>query len=297
MSPVRKPARAARGRFEVVRVDSWDEFVRTIRSPRFSNWAFRGHADESWPLLSRLSRHFRAFGIHPRAWSAQEARILRIFRRKAHHFLSHVPEQHDHFQWLALMQHHGAPTRLLDLTWSPYVAAFFALERATTDAAVWAFNAPQISFARSISIAGGGTIRPSRLRIWDLDTFDRLFLRGSRPFVLIAEPYLMNSRLIAQSGTFAIPGTLAMPIEEILGSYQNSSDLLVKLILPHRKVREQAMQELYQMGITNATLFPDLDGLARSLAYELEYHWAYDPKTMKPRPGFRTLELQRDLLE
>ena len=38
------------------------------------------------------------------------------------------------------MQHHGAPTRLIDFTWSPYVAAFFALERATGDAAVWAVN-------------------------------------------------------------------------------------------------------------------------------------------------------------
>jgi hypothetical protein len=45
------------------------------------------------------------------------------------------------------------------------------------------------------------------------------------------------------------------------------------------------MQELYGMNITQATLFPDLDGLARSLAYELEFHWAYDPRTMKSRHG------------
>ena len=55
-------------------------------------------------------------------------------------FLGHVPEWEDDFQWLALMQHHGAPTRLLDFTWSPYVAAFLALERAVDDAAVWAIH-------------------------------------------------------------------------------------------------------------------------------------------------------------
>ena len=40
------------------------------------------------------------------------------------------------------------------------------------------------------------------------------------------------------------------------------------------------MRELYNMNISNATLFPGLDGLARSLAYELEFHWAFDPITM-----------------
>ena len=51
----------------------------------------------------------------------QEERIARIFQRKAHLFLTHIPERSDTFQWLALMQHHGAPTRSLDFTWSPYV--------------------------------------------------------------------------------------------------------------------------------------------------------------------------------
>jgi hypothetical protein len=65
---------------------------------------------------------------------------LRIFQKKAHLFLTHIPERSDTFQWLALMQHHGAPTRLLDFTWSRHVAAFFALERTTKRAAVWAVN-------------------------------------------------------------------------------------------------------------------------------------------------------------
>jgi hypothetical protein len=51
-------------------------------------------------------------------------------------------------------------------------------------------------------------------------------------------------------------------------------------------LRKEAMADLYNMNITHATLFPDLDGLARSLAYELEYHWAFDPITMERRRGF-----------
>jgi hypothetical protein len=51
------------------------------------------------------------------------------------------------------------------------------------------------------------------------------------------------------------------------------------------------MYAFYNMNVTNATLFPGLDGMARSLAYELEFHWAYDPKTMAI-PGILTGEDQ-----
>ena len=85
---------------------------------------------------------------------------------------------------------------------------------------------------------------------------------------------MMNQRLIAQSGTFLVPGTLHMPVEEILGHhYSRPRNLLMKLVLPVDSVREQAMRTLYRMNITNASLFPDLDGLARSIAYELELEW------------------------
>src|SRR5262249_6965591 len=59
-----------------------------------------------------------------------------------------------------------------------------------------------------------------------------------------------------------------------------------KIELDVPALRETAIRELYGMNITHATLFPDVDGLARSMAYELEYHWAFDPRTMQPRPGF-----------
>jgi hypothetical protein len=51
-------------------------------------------------------------------------------------------------------------------------------------------------------------------------------------------------------------------------------------------VREDAMRDLYNININNATLFPGLDGMVRSLAYELEFHWAFYPKTMKVFQGF-----------
>jgi hypothetical protein len=227
----------------------------------------------------------KGFAVHPDAWASQEERIGRIFRRKAHLFLEHVPAEEDAFQWLALMQHHGAPTRLLDFTWSPYVAAFFALERATSDAAVWAVFIPAV-WKGTRDFPHEKSVRVEALGLRNPGAYERFYLRNNVPFVSSGEPVVMNRRLIAQSGTFVVPGVLDRPVEEILAEYPQSERTVAKFVLRTERLRSEAMLALYTMNITNATLFPDLDGLARSMAYELEFHWAYNPRTMAINPGY-----------
>ena len=125
----------------------------------------------------------------------QEERILRIFRRKAHLLLTHIPDENDLLEWLALMQHHGAPTRLIDFTWSPYVAAFFALERAVCDSAIWA-------------------IFPSALPKTMGEMYKEFLMKPQRT-IAVGEPMRMNQRLVAQAGTFVMPGTLDETIESL----------------------------------------------------------------------------------
>jgi hypothetical protein len=264
------PARKRRS-FRVFRLESWEAFLKVITSAPYTHWAFRGERDERWPLYSSISRYLQNFGVAKDAWADQEARILRIFKRKAHQFLHKPPESDDDFQWLALMQHHGAPTRLIDFTWSPYVAAFFALERTLHDGVVWALNPGRIESSRAP--------KPTRKDPRVKGNFPRYFLKGNHRMIWMGEPHTMNSRLIAQSGTFAVPGVLDLPLEEIL-SRSNRENILAKFVLAN-SVREVGMRELYRMNITYGTLFPDLDGLAKSLGYELEFHWAYNPRTME----------------
>jgi hypothetical protein len=254
--------------YNVIRLQSWEEYLSIISDSPYQNWAFRGQRDASAPLYSALSRYLMAFQIDKRAWREQEERILRVFKRKAIHFLAHVPDRDDDFEWLALMQDHGAPTRLLDFSWSPYVAAFFALHNTTQEGVIWACNPVEIEREKQ-----GNLNEPGRFR--------KYLLANKNSFAWLGEPHAMNRRLIAQSGTFLVPGVLHKSIEEILMNYPNPKETLIKFILPADKIREKGMRELYRMNITQATLFPDLDGLARSLAYELEFHWAYDPRTMK----------------
>jgi hypothetical protein len=257
--------------YPVFRLTSWEAFLQLVIRAPYSNWAFRGERDERWPLYSSLSRYLMNFGVDKAAWPEQEARILRVFKRKAHQFLAQPPEPDDDFQWLALMQHHGAPTRLIDFTWSPYVAAFFALERTLNDGVVWAMNPAGVDSSRAE--------KPQRMDPRVKGNLNRYYRKGTHRFIWMGEPHTMNRRLIAQSGTFAVPGVLDVPVEEIL-SDRDQENILAKIVLTNA-VREVGMRELYRMNITYATLFPDLEGLARSLGYELEFHWAYNPRTLE----------------
>jgi hypothetical protein len=264
-----------------VRIRRWRELVELVESSkRFENWAFRGQADGAWPLYTNLYRHVLLTRVHQHAWPEQEARTLRIFKRKAHLYLEKTPPPEDDFQWLALMQDHGAPTRLLDFTWSPYVAAFFALERASAEAAIWAVNPVRLR-----------ELHRERPRLGDLDrvspqrpgNFARYFLRARRKFIWQGEPFIMNRRLVAQSGTFLVPSLLSSSLEELLLSYPQHQQLAAKIVLDTASVRSDAMRSLYTMNIGQATLFPDLDGLARSMRFEFEHSWLFDPRRPRGR--------------
>lgn len=265
-----------------IEIRSWHQLLETVTDTRFRSWAFRGQADALWPIRSTLSRYLVDFKVHKDSWSKQEARLLRIFKRKSHVFLPRLPDPEDSFEWLAIMQHHGAPTRLVDFTWSPYVACFFALERAQKNCAIWAVNPPGLSDKRgSRTTRVSQTILPSEIGPWVKGSYEKNMLANENNLVFIGEPDMMNQRLIAQSGTFILPGRLDQPVNELI-----NEESIVKMTLITEELRKNAMSELYKMNITNATLFPGLDGLSKSLSYELESHWAYDPITMEPYKGY-----------
>lgn len=253
----------------IVQVTDWSEFIeRTDAQP---GWAFRGEVSAHWPLVSSLTRRLQSFCPDPLLWPLRESRALRVFRRKAHIYVQDANVLANTLRCLALMQHHGAPTRLLDFTKSPYVAAFFALEEATEDAAVYALNTPVLWSARPQFNHG---LTRDLIDPRDPGNFEKYFLNNELPILWFGEPTEMDRRLVAQSGLFVIPGVLDRPIDAILQEYEAATDapLIVKYVLP-RSLRTKAMDALYRMNVTQGSLFPDLEGLARSTAYELEVVW------------------------
>lgn len=257
---------------------SWAEFVEVAEA--LEGWAFRGQRDAGWDLVSSLSRHLRDFVPDPAEWREREERAIRVFRRKAHNYVPDSGLLDDDLRCLALMQHHGAPTRLLDFTKSPYVAAFYALENATSDSAVYALNTPMLW---SACPDGSADFSRDCIDPRTRGNFEKYFAANKYDVVWTGEPNQMDRRLLAQSGTFVVPGVIDKPVEAILPAYPSSQPLLKKLILPSRKIRTDGMRSLYRTNITNATLFPDLDGLAKSIAFELEIVWKGLPADPRDR--------------
>lgn len=248
-------------------MSTWAEFVAL--SEELEGWAFRGQQDARWPLLSSLSRYLGAFVPDKSTWQMREERAIRIFRRKAHNYFANAAALSDDLRCLALMQHHGAPTRLLDFTKSPFVAAFFALERASSDAVVYALNTPVLWRA---SPRKAPDLTRDKIDPRKKGNFQTYFLQNSFQILWTGEPEEMDERLVAQSGTVVVPGVLDRPLNAVLSEYPDEHALIKKIVL-RCHLREEAMKALYRMNITNATLFPGLDGLARSISMELEVVW------------------------
>lgn len=239
----------------VIEISKWPQFVEKVSELPYRKWAFRGQGDANWRLSSSLYRYLSEYLPDTGDWERREHHILRAFMRRAHLLLERVPEERQIFEWWGLMQHHGAPTRLIDFTWSPYVAAFFALEKATETAAVWALNPDAME------------------NITSAEELPVETAHGKGTTLYYGEPFILSRRLVAQQGTFVVARALDRPVDEIVLNHKHPESVLVKFLLPVAQIRAEGMKALYRMNITQATLFPGLDGLARSMAYELEFRW------------------------
>ena len=162
-----------------------------------------------------------------RALATSRGACVRVFRRKARIYLTDSAVLEDDLRCLALMQHHGAPTRLLDFTKSPYVAAFFALEDAMTDAAVYALNTPALW---SAAPRFEPTLTRDRIDPRVRGNYERYFIGNQWPVVWFGEPLQMDRRLVAQSGLFVVPGVLDQPLDRILDGYGGEQHLLAPCI-------------------------------------------------------------------
>jgi FRG domain len=272
-------ARAIRDRamaIDEVRVHSLGEFVDgvTPREPdpqigrRRDTGVYHGASNAARPLLTSLDR---LGGFDPPHTKADlEEHVLRNFIRYSR---PHLDEARTHNDWELLIaaQHHGVPTRLLDWSYSPLVAAFFATRPTSgghdNDRAIWRldwqrvhrhFDLPQLA-----------------LQIQELDAIfgeqqahalspAKLFARGKhRSFACMIEPPSLDDRIAAQSATFTLCSTACQSFDAFLEE-QGVADALTKYVIPAADVA-RVRDQLDMVGVDERRLFPDLDGVARAI--------------------------------
>jgi hypothetical protein len=273
-----------RNQYEIIQVDSWDAFIVKLATRfRGEQWIFRGQRCARWMLQTRLERVFST--MQPSKYAAAESHVLRQFRRRLHHYTSDVPLADDTIEWLALMQHYGAPTRLLDWTRSPYIGLYFAIEDCAPEVpcAVWALDRRAL-YRESMEVHAGlfDAILNSPLQaVSDKNVFNEFVMRGQVLGVLSVEPFRMNERITYQQGLFLVPTSvqhsfLANLKRQTLGPPSATPYLRRIEITLSSRARLECLEQLRAMNIHRATLFPGMDGFAQSLSIEAEIWGSFD---------------------
>lgn len=180
---------------------------------------------------------------------ALETRLLREFKRQAIPYIDTIPQ--NDLEWLALAQHHGLATRLLDWTESPLTALFFAIydyDKNERDAEIWRL---------------GGVSIPS-LSFSSLSKYDSEISQGR---IYIYTPRHINPRISSQQGCFTvhpINDEWHVPLQK--REIDDNEGIKVSKIcsIPHTAKRH-LLSELSELGIDHLSIFPDLEGLCRKL--------------------------------
>src|SRR5205823_11959746 len=109
-------------------------------------WAFRGHSSPAHKLRSTLERVCGDFSVKGRTIAVAEQAAIIDFKRSCHLYSPPgLPDDDDTLAWMALMRHYGAPSRLLDFTYSLFIATYFAAEAERSQPVVWAMNKTWLS--------------------------------------------------------------------------------------------------------------------------------------------------------
>lgn len=249
--------------------DSWNDSIQRYRSPH----VFRGLSDESYRLETSLMRLGGPY-------CQLEKHLLRNFRKYAQ---SVAGEVGSFWHLLAIAQHYGLPTRLLDWTYSPYIALHFAtasLEKLHVDGVIWvvnfekthdrlpkalrdllrsegaqAFTVPLLTSLKRRD--AGATPEDTSFKefVESLTEFDAL--GADQEFLLFFEPPSVNDRIVNQFALFSVMPNPRRYVDDWLA---HNPSLFRRIIIP-ADLKWECRDKLDQCNITERVLFPGLDGL------------------------------------
>lgn len=224
---------------KIVTINKLSDYVGFFNSLSDSEF-YRGVPDEKYDLIPSVGR----LGVKDLKTLVQiEKSMLEQFMNKSPMYINSAPL--NQFEWLSLAQHHGLPTRLMDWTYNPLIALFFAVENENcTDAAVYCAY-PSSGFTL-------GTI---------LNLPDGIFNTEKQAIHLV--PDRKHVRYQNQNGLFTLhPDPRKCDIKNIV----------TKIIIPASS-RDEIRWRLRKIGITKAFVYDGLDGLSHDIfeAHKISY--------------------------
>jgi hypothetical protein len=236
---------------ELLFAESWHETLGRHRS----DFVFRGEPTGNTNLVTSLQRLGGEYGDI-------ERHLLRNFRKYAHRDVADADEL---WYWLALAKHHGLATRMLDWTYSPYVALHFATAHATEfnqDALIWMVNFVETNkllprkLRSALDDEGMNAMSAGLLTevAPTLSAFDKL----GEDFVVFFEPPALDERIVNQYALFSV---MPSPHERMDTWLEERPELARRIVLP-AELKWEVRDKLDQANITERVLFPGLDGLA-----------------------------------
>lgn len=250
-----------------IRISGWEELNRELYTSTWNpelrrfraNFAYRGMGDAEEDLttsLMRLGGNYREL----------EAHLLRNFKKYAAQGAGSATSE---WNWLSLAQHHGLPTRLLDWTYSPLIAAHFAtaaVECFEQDGVIWAADyvalhhllPPKLKRILTRERSNAFTVEMLAEAAPGLREMEKL---SPKDFVVFLEPPSLDARLVNQFALFSMMSSPTVRVDEWL---QKKPELVRRIVIP-ATVKWEIRDKLDQANITERVLLPGLDGLARWL--------------------------------
>jgi hypothetical protein len=240
------------------------EIAQTLLSAAKGPLWFRGITNSAHTLIPSLYRHPKIRA--PSDLTKLEHELMTRFRQRSIPYRTR--DLSDDWEALFFMQHYGVPTRLLDWTENPLTALHFALmhadarnlgaSRTLTESVVWVLNPVEWNRAALSDVSFGGGA---------LSTTDEN-IKSYAPGATTAKVYPValygahnSPRIVAQQGVFTIFGTGQGPMETLVVSGPFPKSSLIKIVIASSHVRG-IRKALLSQGVTEAVVFPDLQGLA-----------------------------------
>lgn len=267
----------------VASISSFIERIKDIKSRRGFSYFYRGHSDSSYKAIPSVFRAISNDGVKG-TFADQEDKLFK-------NLVMQCPQEFigcsSTLEYLVKMQHYGLPTRLLDLTTNPLVALYFACSsnsgKGGKDGEVIIYEVPneEIKFFNSDTAAVIGNLAKMPRNFKYPDDKERFLheIKAEKPYfidgikiddlskVQCVKAKLDNRRITQQSGAFFIFGmneSITSPAE-IPYSYiykENNKSVTIEIMNPGKTT---LLKQLANLSISEASLFPEIDYVARHL--------------------------------